>query len=128
VLPDETPDLRSDEAPQRVPSLSERVRERWRVPVANEDTRDHPVKGPRSPWREDLPSPRCVLEDYRAGAAHYGEGAWLYAAAYWLIAALPLAFNKACAAGHIASQRPGRWWVFCVLVPGLFIICLLAVS
>jgi hypothetical protein len=124
--PDQTPDL--SEAPVRSPSLAERVRERWKLPVATEDTRGHAARTPRSPWREDLPSPRCVLEDYRAGAAHYGEGAALIAAAYWVIAAVPLAFNKACATGHIASQRPGRFWVFVVLVPALFTVCLLAFS
>jgi hypothetical protein len=123
VLPEQTPD-RSEQAPQRAVSLAERVRERWGKPVPTEETRGQAAGGPRSPWREDLPSPRCVLEDYRAGAAHYGEGAWLYAAAYWVIAAVPLAFNKACAAGHIASQRPGRWWA-AALVLALFAACLL---
>jgi hypothetical protein len=127
VLPDQTPDLGSEEAPQRVPSLAERVRERWGKPVATEETRDHPATGPHSPWREDLPSPRCVLEDYRAGAAHYGEEAWLYAAAYWVISALPMAWNMAAAANHVASQRPGRWWA-AALVLALFTICLLAVT
>jgi hypothetical protein len=128
VLPDETPKAAGETTPDRRQSLAERVRERWKTPVVTEETRGQPAKGARSPWREDLPSPRCVFEDYRDGARHYGDGAWLIAGAYWAVSALPLAFNQLMAAGHVASQRTGRFWVFVVLVPALFTVCLLVFS
>jgi hypothetical protein len=125
--PDDT--QKPDEAlPQaRGTSLAERVRERWKAPAVTEETRDQPVRAPRSPWREDLPSPRCVLEDYRAGALHYGEGAWLIALGYWAVSAVPMAWNMAAAANHVASQRPGRFWAV-VAVLTLLTVCLLAFS
>jgi hypothetical protein len=116
-----------EEAPARAPSLAERVRERWKLPVPAEDTRENATRTPRSPWREDHPSPRCVWDDYRAGAAHYGQEAALIAAVYWAIAAVPLVFSMAMSAGHVASQRPGRFWA-AVLVVALFTICLLSFS
>ena len=125
--PDDT--VKPAEAPAqgRGVSLAERVRERWKAAPVTEETRNQPSRAARSPWSEDHPSPRCVWQDYRAGAAHYGEGARVVALGYWLISALPLAFNMACAAGHVASVRPGRFWAgFLVIV--IFTVCLLAFS
>ena len=48
-------------------------------------------RGSRTPWREDLPSPWCVWQDYKEGAAHFGSEAAGAKALYWLVAALPLA-------------------------------------
>lgn len=129
ALPDETvTPVTGAPAQGRGASLAERIRDRWKTPVVTEEARGEDAKGPRSPWREDLPSPRCVIGDYKDGAARYGEGAWLIAGAYWAVSALPLAFNQLMAAGHVASQRPGRFWVFVVLVPALFTVCLLVFS
>lgn len=128
MLPDQTPEARSEAPPQgRGASLAERVRERWKTPVATEETRDRPAAHARSPWREDLPSPRCVRDDYRAGAAHYGNGAKVAALIYWAVSAIPLAVNMLTAAGHIASQRPGRFWGAALAV-AIFVVCLLAFS
>lgn len=85
----------------------------WRAaPVLTEDTRPGLRKGKRArtPWAEDLPSPRCVLEDYRDGARHYGGEAAPVTWGYWVMAIVPLLFNKLMAAGHVGSQRPGRFW------------------
>jgi hypothetical protein len=123
--PDDT--VKPAEAPAqgRGTSLAERVRDRWKTPVATEETREQPAAHARSPWREDLPSPRCVRDDYRAGAAHYSAGGG--AVAYWVISAIPLAVNMLAAAGHIVSQRPGRFWAAALAV-ALFTVCLLAFS
>jgi hypothetical protein len=125
--PDGTP-TPAELLPQgRGTSLAERVRERWKAPVPTEETRDRPAAHARSPWREDLPSPRCVWDDYRAGAAHYGGGGKAVALIYWAVSAIPLAVHMLAAAGHIASQRPGRFWAV-ALATAIFTVCLLAFS
>jgi hypothetical protein len=68
-----------------------------------------------------------VRDDYRAGAAHYGNGAKVAALIYWAVSAIPLAVNMLTAAGHIASQRPGRFWGAALAV-AIFVVCLLAFS
>ena len=117
-------DARDARASGQSTSLADKVRERWKVPVPTEDTRTQAHRPPRSPWTEDYPSPRCVLQDYREAAVHYGGEAagirWLY----WAIAVVPLAFNMGFAAGHFGSQRPARFWGTALAV-SLFVIGLL---
>lgn len=89
-------------------TLAGRWGERARSRPRNE--RDRGKRPGATPWHEDHPSPRCVLEDTAEGARHFGgEGAGLVVL-YWAVAALPLAVNMAASCLHIASVRPARCW------------------
>ena len=124
MVPQPDRDVKPGEAPVQK-SLADKIRERWGRPVVTEETRgeDKP-RGSRSPRTEDLPSPRCVWEDYRAAAAHYGENALLASAAFWVVSVIPLAWNMIAAANHVASQKPGRFWAF-TLTAALIVIVLI---
>ena len=100
-----------------VTSLPQKFRARRNAPVVTESGRPAATgKLARTPWREDLPSPHCVLEDYREGARHYGGEAAIVVWIYWLVAFIPLGFNKLAAACHVGSQRPGRFWGTALIV------------
>lgn len=95
-------------------SLFSRLSDRrsQRVPRETERRKDgQPAgKAARTPWREDLPSPWCVWQDYRDGAAHYAGEAAVRTWAYWLFAVPPLLLNMAVAWLHTLTQRPARGW------------------
>ena len=98
-------------------SLLQRFQARRKAPVTTESARPAATgQLARTPWREDLPSPHCVLEDYREGARHYGGEAAIAVWAYWTVAFIPLCFNKVAAACHAVSQRPGRFWGTALIV------------
>jgi hypothetical protein len=86
------------------------MRARFGTPVPREADGGQPAPKFRSPFTEDHPSPRCVWEDYKAGAAHYCAGMPLLYVFYWPAVFPPLVLNMFAASLHVMSVRPSYFW------------------
>lgn len=100
--------------------ITQRVRDRTATPRPRES---EPVSERkriafRSPFTEDFPSPRCVIEDYAQGAKDFG---WIF----WVPGFLPLLVNLLIACPlHVLTQRPALFWAAATVA----VICWLAAS
>lgn len=108
---------------------------RGAVPRESDDVPGRPRIKHRSPWTEDHPSPRCVLEDYREGARIFsgdarddqregGPGDYkrearlprlMLRGGYWMIVLAPLTLNMLCSAGHVMTVRPSYFWTVVIV-------------